>query len=93
MSRRFRCQEGSDDLFEREILDVSNGWHEHNVGMHAPLETEPPVRGFIDNLESLPVYFANETEPVVEDVGQRHRERGVAGSCGTHLGPGDASTR
>lgn len=75
MIRRFRCQESSDDLLAREILDVSDRWHEHNARMRAPLETEPPVRRFIGNLESLFVHFANEAEPVAEAVGQRYRER------------------
>lgn len=69
---RLRREESSNNFLERLILEVSDRWHEHYVGMHAPLETEPSIRGFIDDPESFLVHFANETETVVEVVSQCH---------------------
>lgn len=70
MSFRLRCQESNDDLFEREILYMSSRWLEHNVVMQTPLETEPSVRRFVDDLKCLFVHFTNETKPVVENIGE-----------------------
>lgn len=65
-----RCQESNDDLFEREILYMPSGWLEHNVIMQTPLETEPSVRCFVDDLKRFFIHFTNETKPVVENIGE-----------------------
>lgn len=70
VSFRLRCQESNDDLFEREILYMSSRWLEHNVVMQTPLETEPSVRRFVDDLKCLFIHFTNETKPVVENIGE-----------------------
>ena len=67
------------------MLDVSNRWLEHNIGMFTPLEAEQPIRRFIDNLKRLFVHFANETKPVVENVGQRRWKHRDARNCETIL--------
>lgn len=85
VSFRLRCQESNDDLFEREILYMSSRWLEHNMVMQTPLETEPSVRCFVDDLKCFFIHFANETKPVVENIGEIGQVHLIVRLCETYV--------
>lgn len=73
IARRFRGQKRRDYLFAGQILEMTDGRGEYNVGMCTPLESQVPIHQFIEDLEVLPVHFVDEAISVIQFVDQRNR--------------------